>query len=171
MLKKIFSIFISIIFVFHFTSFLHRADAELKRSAVEEEAKDFHIKSVEGKEIVLSEYKGKIVILNFWTTWCTYCQEEIDELIRFSNTTRNQNVEVIGINVTPSEKDARSVIHFVKTVNIPFQIGLDLNGELSKTYQIIGIPTTYIINRRGQISNKLLGPVTEEVLKEQIKGL
>jgi peroxiredoxin len=133
-----------------------------------EEAIDFTLKTVEGKAFNLSDYAGKIVVVNFWTTWCTYCQEEMAELIKFREEAKSLNVELLGVNVTSSEQSEKAVIQFVKQLDLPFQVGLDVHGIVSKEYQIIGIPTTFIIDEKGIVKKKLLGPVTSDMLKELI---
>ncbi|WP_338786774.1 TlpA disulfide reductase family protein [Metabacillus sp. FJAT-53654] len=144
-------------------------DAAENRIMIEgEKAVDFTLKTVEGKAFNLSDYTGKIVVVNFWTTWCTYCQEEMEELIKFREEAKSLNVELLGVNVTSSEQSENVVIQFVKDLELPFQVGLDVHGEVSKTYQIIGIPTTFIIDKKGIVKKKLLGPVTSDMLKELI---
>ncbi|MBO1514490.1 peroxiredoxin family protein [Metabacillus bambusae] len=144
-------------------------DAAENRFVIEgEKAVDFTLKTVDGKVFNLSDYAGKIVIVNFWTTWCTYCQEEMEELIKFRKEANSLNVELLGVNVTSSEQSEKAVIHFVKGIDLPFQVGLDVHGEVSKTYQIIGIPTTFIIDKKGIVKKKLIGPVTSDMLKELI---
>ncbi|WP_299092943.1 TlpA disulfide reductase family protein [uncultured Metabacillus sp.] len=132
------------------------------------QAIDFTLKTVEGRTVSLSEYKGKVVVINFWTTWCTYCQEEMEELNKFSEEMKSFNVELLSVNVTSAEENKQAVIQFISHANMPYRVGLDVKGEVSQLYRIIGIPTTYIIDEQGIVQKKILGPVTSPILKETI---
>jgi peroxiredoxin len=136
-----------------------------------EKAADFTLKTVDEKVIKLSDFNGKVVVINFWTTWCAYCQEEMDELIKFSGETKSANVELLGVNVTSAENNIQAVSQFVNGLHLPFHIVLDVKGEVSKQYQVLGIPTTYIIDGKGIVRKKILGPVTAEMLKNVISKL
>ncbi|WP_226666110.1 TlpA family protein disulfide reductase [Metabacillus litoralis] len=133
-----------------------------------EKAPEFSISTLSGETISLSDFKGDLIILNFWTTWCTYCQEEMAELNKFSKENNSSNVHLIGINVTSSEQSEKSVEQFIKHFDVPFPIGLDESGKIAKKYKLIGIPTTLIIDENGMIQNKIMGPVTSEMLNEII---
>ncbi|MGM0873356.1 MAG: TlpA disulfide reductase family protein [Bacillota bacterium] len=147
-------------------------EAKEKRYVIEgEKAVDFSLKTVEDKEINLSHFHGKVIVVNFWTTWCAYCQEEMEELNKFYSETKSSNVELIGVNVTSSEKSEQAVRQFVEILDLPFLIGLDVQGEVSKMYQIIGIPTTFIIDREGIVRKKILGPVTADILNNIISQM
>lgn len=147
-------------------------EAKGNRNVIEgEQSIDFALKTVEGKEIKLSHFYGKVIVVNFWTTWCAYCQEEMEELNKFYSETRSLNVELLGVNVTSSEKSEQAVRQFVEILDLPFQIGLDVEGEVSKMYQIIGIPTTFIIDREGIVRKKILGPVTADILNHTISHM
>ena len=147
------------------------AAGELGSATVGEKAVNFTLKTVDGKRMNLADLRGKVVVVNFWTTWCEYCQEEMEELVKFSKDTKSSNVELLGVNVTTSERSEQSVIQFVNGLDLPFPIGLDVQGEVSRMYRIIGIPTTYIIDREGMVRKKILGPVTGDMLKQAISQL
>lgn len=136
-----------------------------------EKASDFTIPSLSEEAISLSDFRGQIVILNFWTTWCNYCQEEMSELNKFTNENKAQNIVLIGVNVTSSESSKNVVSNFAKQFNLTFPIGLDLTGKVAKDYHLMGIPTTIIIDQKGIIRNKLLGPVTDDMLHNAISQL
>lgn len=147
------------------------AASEAGSAAVGEKAANFTLNTVNGKKLNLADLRGKIVIVNFWTTWCEYCKEEMDELVKFAKDTKSANVELVGVNVTTAEKSERGVIQFVRDLDLPFPVGLDIKGEVSRTYKVIGIPTTYIIDREGIVRQKILGPVTGDMLKHAISQL
>jgi peroxiredoxin len=172
MKKKLFILLCLCFLVFNLSIATNIVEASEKRIVIEgEKAANFTLKSVEGKEINLSDYYGKVVVVNFWTTWCTYCQEEMEELINFSSEMKSSHVELLGVNVTSSEKGEQAVVQFVNGLDLPFHVGLDIKGEVSKMYQIIGIPTTFIIDREGIVRKKILGPITAEMLKGYISQM
>lgn len=153
-------------------SFINSVGASGTKHVVEgQKVIDFTVKDVDGSNIHLADYQGKVIVLNFWTTWCAYCQEEMEEMVKFSSEADSAKIKLIAINVTASEKSEQAVINFAKDSNIPFQIGLDSNGEVAKTYQLIGIPTTYIIDQVGIVRKKILGPITADILKSYISEL
>lgn len=138
-------------------------------NSVGEKASEFTIMTVGGEQIKLSNYKGKVMVLNFWTTWCTYCQEEMQELIDFTNEVKSLDINVVAINVINTERSKKAVEQFVNSAEIPFEIGLDEDGEITKDYRVIGIPTTFIIDKGGRVKRIFYGPITKEILMKEIK--
>lgn len=141
------------------------------KNQIMEKASNFTIPSLSEETLSLSDFKGKIIIVNFWTTWCNYCQEEMSELNKFTTENKMKNISLIGINVTSAESSKKVVSEFAKQFNLKFPIGLDESGQVSKDYRLMGIPTTLIIDEKGIIRNKLLGPVTTEMLNNSISQL
>lgn len=166
MKKHNFFIILSSVIIFYMIYCTNNIEAS--GSMVEgEKAVDFSLKTINEEVINLSDYNGKVVIVNFWTTWCAYCQEEMGELISFSAKTKSMDIKVLGVNITSAENSVNAVSQFVKSLDLPFQVVLDVNGEVSKKYHVLGIPTTYIIDQKGIIRKKILGPVTSEILRNE----
>ncbi|MFD2213163.1 TlpA disulfide reductase family protein [Metabacillus endolithicus] len=132
---------------------------------------DFTLNTTEDKKLNLGNLKGNVMVLTFWTTWCSYCQEEMAELTKFYKEKRLDGIEVVGVNITSAENSQKEVIHFVKQSKLPFPVVLDVKGEVSKSYQVIGIPTSYIIDENGMIREKVLGPITAEMLHQALLDL
>ncbi len=128
-----------------------------------EQALDFTLETSKEQLIKLKSFKGKTLVLNFWTTWCTYCQEEITELNKFYSE-KGEDIELMGVNITSSEQSKQAVVQFIENAQIKFLIGMDINGDVSKKYGIIGIPTTFIIDKSGVIKKKIVGPVNATML-------
>ncbi len=127
---------------------------------------DFSLKSIDGKVIKLSDFRGKVVLLDFWATWCPPCKKGIPDLIEIQKSFNNE-VQVIGI--TLDENPMKVVPSFVKEykINYPVLIGTE---EVTKMYGgIDAIPTTFIINKSGQITNKFIGLVDKDILVNEIK--
>ena len=125
-------------------------------------APDFTLKTLDGEEMRLSKLKGKVVLLDFWATWCAPCREAIPHLINLRKTYQEKSVEVIGMNV--DKGDVETVRRFVKSMDIPYPITLT-SEEVSRNYGVTALPTTIIIDKEGRIRQKFLG-FTSEISKQ-----
>lgn len=136
---------------------------------------DFELKTLEGKTIRLSDYNGKKVILNFWASWCPPCKAEMPHMENYYKTkAKKQNVEIIAVNLTNVERGSNKIEQvegFVNEYGLTFQIPLDVNGEVGRTYQILSIPTTYMIDSNGGINKKIIGPMDEEMIEKLVKDM
>jgi thiol-disulfide isomerase/thioredoxin len=125
-------------------------------------APDFTLKTLDGQEVTLTKLKGKVVLLDFWATWCAPCREAIPHLINLQKTYREKGIEVIGMNM--DRGDAETVRRFVKSMDIPYPITLT-SEEVSRNYGVTGLPTTILIDQEGKIRQKFLG-FTSEIAKQ-----
>lgn len=117
-------------------------------------APDFTLKSLDGREITLSQLKGKVVVLDFWATWCAPCRESIPHLIQLYNNYRENGLELIGVDV--DKGDAETVRRFVDSMNIPYPIVV-ASEEVVRNYRVSGIPATILIDKKGEIRGKIAG--------------
>ena len=134
-------------------------------------APDFTLNTVDGKEVTLSELRGKIVIINLWATWCPPCRAEMPALENAYEQYKDSGVVILGLNVTnqDSEKD---IPPFVKEFGLTFPILLDRDGSVSTLYQLRGLPTTYFVNREGIIRTVVVGgPMNETFIQSKIEAL
>lgn len=117
-------------------------------------APDFQLQDTEGEWHSLSDYRGKTVIINFWTTWCPPCREEIPSMNRMWKKLQDEGVVVLAINIGEDD-DAI----FVFTVNYPadFPILFDRKGEVVAQWPVKGLPTTYVIAPDGRIAYRAIG--------------
>lgn len=127
-------------------------------------APDFELTTLDGKSVKLSNYKGKKVILNFWATWCPPCKEEMPHMQNFYEKFKENGIEIVAVNLTSVDKGQKVIETFVKKNGITFPILLDKEGKIGDIYQTISIPTSYILDSRGIITNKIIGPMDEEMM-------
>ncbi len=115
-------------------------------------APDFSATELEGKKVSLSDFRGKVVLLNFWATWCPACQQEIPELERIYDEYKDKGVVVIGAGSESSEQ----IRQFKQRMAISYPL-VKVDNKVFSTYQVRGIPTTYIIDKRGYIQHRQVG--------------
>ena len=117
-------------------------------------APDFELRDTEGRLHRLSDYRGKTVILNFWTTWCPPCREEIPSMNRAWQQLRQEGVVMLGVNMGENEDTI-----FVFTADYPaeFPLLLDRDGAVIDQWPVKGLPTTYIIAPDGSIAYRAIG--------------
>jgi peroxiredoxin len=121
---------------------------DIRDQTIEEQAPDFVLEDLEGNKVALSDYKGKVVLMTFVTTWCPYCREEIPELKTLYSLYGPQGFEVIAIYIQEPKK---RVSNFVSDHNIPYKILLDPKGKVARAYEVRGVPTKFLIDRQGTI--------------------
>ena len=132
-------------------------------------APNFTLLDTEGNNVSLSDYKGKVVIINFWTTWCGPCRYEIPDLVQLYDK-YNQDLIVLGISL---DYDGPAVVpqfeERIGGVNYPLLYG---NNNISNLYGgVTGVPTTFIIDRNMQVFKKYLGYRSPEVIEKDINEL
>lgn len=129
---------------------------------------DFTLQSTDGKEIKLSDYKGKIVVLDFWATWCGPCRKGIPDLISIQNEFPNE-VVILGVSLDMQTK--ADVVPFMKKMGINYPIVYG-NVEVTQLYGgIEAIPTSFIIDQKGNITAQHVGLVAKSEYTSKIKKL
>jgi peroxiredoxin len=135
-------------------------------------APDFALPTVDGKQVSLREYRGKVVFLNFWATWCIPCREEMAGLEQLHQKYQAQDLVVISIDL---KETAEQVKTFFQKHNLSFPALLDQNGSVFRDYLVAGMPTTYLIGRDGMLIARGVGgrdwlrAEALELIKELIK--
>ena len=125
----------------------------------------------------LEEFRGKIVILDFWATWCPPCRVEIPDFIAIQNKYRDKGVEVIGVSLDPmiprgNPGGAPAVAPFMQSSGINYTIWMVKSPAALKGYDVSqGIPTTYVLNRNGQIVKTYVGAQPRAVFEKDINAL
>lgn len=125
-------------------------------------APDFTLKDLKGNSVKLSDYKGKIVILNFWAVWCKYCKQEMPDLNEVNKELEKDNKAVIlAVDV---QESSNTVNEYLKSNNINLKVLMDTEGTVAQTYGITGYPTTFVLNRDGSLYTYISGATDKETL-------
>jgi peroxiredoxin len=131
---------------------------------------DFTVKDVDGKDVALNAFKGNVVLLDFWATWCAPCKKEIPGFIQLYNTYKSRGLVVLGVSVDDSTSDVKNFVKQFK-MNYPVLIGHDRDDLLKAFAPMPGYPTTFVIARDGRICFQHTGFVPLEQFEKKIKAL
>ncbi|MBU8731635.1 TlpA disulfide reductase family protein [Cytobacillus sp. FSL W8-0315] len=134
-------------------------------------APDFELTDMEGNPVKLSDYRGKAVLLNFWASWCPPCRAEMPHMEKLYNKYKDENFDILAVNLTNTEKNSGDAEKFVKELGLTFTIPMDVKGEAGSDYNIMAYPTSYFIDSDGVIREKVLGALNEEYMEKEIKKL
>jgi len=132
-------------------------------------APEFALKNLSGQTVRLSDFKGKPVLINFWATWCGPCRSEFPDFQRASIENAGKLV-IIGVNHTTLDQPA-VINDFVAEMGATFPIVLDETGEVAKTYQVKGLPTSFFVDRNGVVNEVFVGPVNKAYIEAKLKEL
>jgi peroxiredoxin len=134
------------------------------------EAPDFTLKDMADTDVALSSFKGKVIVVNFWATWCKPCKDEMPSLNKLYDTYKDKGLVVLGVSVDKSKKP---IVKFLKKVPVDFPILLDANLTVKdELYKVFSLPTTFIIDRSGILEKYYRGEMNwmdPEIIK-LIKG-
>ncbi len=133
-----------------------------------DKAPDFSLVDMNGNKHRLSEYKGKGVFLNFWGTWCDPCKREMPFMDNQYKKFKDQGVEVLAVNVGESQF---LINNFIKRYGLTFPVVVDKNKDVQTAYGIDPLPTTFLINPKGEIVDIIKGTMTEEDVKKDMERI
>lgn len=131
---------------------------------------NFTMKDLDGKDVALSSYKGKVVLLNFWATWCGPCKAEIPMFVEFQKEYASKGFTVVGYSVDDEAPKARAFANEFK-MNYPILLGLGREDVQEAFGPMWGIPVSVIIDRKGKVCQKHVGLPSKGELEKEIKAL
>lgn len=166
MLLLVVPIILSLVIVSAFSVELYQALAGDVQSPTV--APDFTLSDIHGNPLRLSDFKGRVILIDFWATWCPFCRASIPILNSLYNHYKDKGLEIIGIAL---EYDGgKTLKRFTKDKNIAYPLGVG-KERLAIEYSAHGVPTRFLINRKGEIVEKFIGFQDKEVLEAAIKEL
>lgn len=130
---------------------------------------DLKFKDIKGKPVTLSDYKGMVVILDFWATWCPPCRKEIPGLISLYDTYRARGLMIVGVSMDDSKSDIRKFARKIG-MNYPILLGYG-RADLEPAFGPLPLPNTFVISRDGKICFKHDGMTEKQELEREIGGL
>lgn len=134
-------------------------------------APDFELKDLEGNTVKLSDYRGSIVLLNFWATWCPPCKVEMPHMEKFYQDNKDKGVVVLAVNLATIEKNDADVYAFAEEYGLGMSIPLDSEGLLKQQYRVTAYPTTYFIDKEGIIKQKYPGAINYEIMEKTVQQM
>jgi peroxiredoxin len=130
-------------------------DLELFRPGRATVAGDFTVPGLTGQLLRLSDFRGRVVFLNFWATWCPPCKEEMPSMERLYRRYKDNSFTILALSIDSG--DAGRVAGFVKKLGLTFPIGLDRKQDVANQYSVRGLPATFLIDRKGTIAAVAIG--------------
>ncbi|HEX6464022.1 MAG TPA: redoxin domain-containing protein [Vicinamibacterales bacterium] len=131
---------------------------------------NFTLKDLDGKKIKLAEFKGKIIVLNFWATWCVPCKTEIPEFVELQKQYEPEGVQFVGISVDDTVAKLTPYVE-AQSMNYPVLQGKGHDEVLDAYGPVQSLPVTYVIRRDGTFCKRHVGPVAKDVLERELKSL
>ena len=131
-------------------------DLSLIRLAKPQHAPDFEVPGLTGGTVALRRYRGSVVFLNFWATWCAPCKTEMPSMERLYRRYKGRDFAILAISLDAG--DPGKVMAFVKTLDLTFPVGLDPEQDVTDRYAVRGLPGSFLIDRSGDIVAVAIGP-------------
>ena len=163
LLKLPFIFFLAVLIIFFYLLIIDRNPSEIPSALLEKEAPEFKAESLLKNATFSSydEFNNETVLVNFFATWCKPCREEHIYIERFSN---EKNLKMIGINYKDNPEKA---LEWLKKLGNPYSnIAIDKKGKIAIDWGVYGIPETFIVNSKGIIKYRHVGPITKKIYKK-----
>lgn len=129
-------------------------------------APDFTLQNLKGEEVSLSDFKGKYVLINFWGTWCKWCDVEMPSLNKLNN--ENDDLVVLAVNVM---EDKKEVEKYIENGEYEFEVVLDEEGEVAQVYYVNSFPTSFFVDKEGYLIGRAPGMLEYEQMIEIMDGI
>ncbi len=139
--------------------------ASSDRAELDKPAPDFTLKDLDGNSVRLSDFRGKVVFLNFWATWCPPCRAEMPDIEKVHQKYKDQDVVVLGVDL---RENASTVRAFVEDGGYTWVFLLDTTGEVGSMYSVSAIPTSYFVDKKGIIRAVTIGGMTAATIEAKL---
>lgn len=131
--------------------------AELKPITPRDPPSALTLKDLDGKAHTLADYKGRVVLVNFWATWCPPCRAEMPSMQRLKEAMKDKPFTILAVDMAESETDVRQFLKDMKHSKIDFSILMDKDGKSIKDWKVFVFPTSYVLDAEGKLRYSLLG--------------
>ncbi|MBF0169807.1 MAG: TlpA family protein disulfide reductase [Nitrospinae bacterium] len=118
-------------------------------------APDFSLPTLDGGTMTLADYRGKVVLLNFWATWCPPCKEEMPSMQKLYEHFKGRDFVMLTVSIDDKTGD---VAPFMKELGLTFPVAFDPGAKVGADYGLTGVPETFLIDKRGTVMHHLIGP-------------
>jgi peroxiredoxin len=137
----------------------HKSIPEPEKSPVKPglPAPDFTFQDLDGKEVSLSDYRGRVVFVNIWATWCPPCIEEAPSIEKLYNTLKDDQFKILAVSIDSKGREA--VVPFMKKYNLTYPVLFDPEGKIGELYGLTGVPESFVIDKKGIVVKKVIGPI------------
>lgn len=147
---------------------LHRRPVSTGSFSAQRIAPDFTLPQLSGQQLTLSDYRGKVVLLDFWATWCEPCRVETPFLVDLQNKYRDQGLQIIGVSMDDTPDPVHGFYQQFK-MNYPVVMG---NAKIGEEYGgVLGLPIAFLIDREGRIQKKHMGATDASVFETEVTAL
>ena len=165
-MKRVLLIAGGVLLLFMWILLRHRSAEHIGTSG--QPAPGFTLTDVSGQRLSLSEYRGKVVILDFWATWCAPCKEEIPYFVDMQNRLGPRGLQILGISMDDDERPVRAFQQQFK-MNYPVAVG---TTQLAEQYGgVLGLPITFVIDPQGRIVSRHIGQTSPSVFESEVEKL
>ena len=131
---------------------------------------NFTFKDLHGKSVTLSDFRGKVILLDFWATWCPPCRKEIPGFVELYNTYKSRGLVVIGVSMDEETPDIKTFVSQYK-VDYPILLGFGREEDLKPAFGELPLPTSFVIARDGRICARHDGLTSKEQVEREIAAL
>ncbi|MEK6664085.1 MAG: TlpA disulfide reductase family protein [Pseudomonadota bacterium] len=130
---------------------------ELKPLAPRDAPSALALKDLDGKPHSLADYKGRVVLINFWATWCPPCRAEMPSMQRLKEALKDKPFTILAVDMAESEAEVRQFLKDMKDAKLDFTILMDKDGRALKEWKVFVFPTSYVLDAEGKLRYSLLG--------------